>query len=93
VSGVRALLLVIGGRVQGVGFRWFVRTAARALGLTGRVRNLPDGRVEVRIAGPPEGLATFLDRMREGPPAARVTEIEERELNPVPDWTGFDIDR
>jgi acylphosphatase len=93
VSAGRALLLIVGGRVQGVGFRWFVRTAARALGLNGRVRNLPDGRVEVRVAGPEESLAAFLDRVREGPPAARVTDIEERELNPVPDWTGFDIDR
>jgi acylphosphatase len=93
VSEVRALHLVIGGKVQGVGFRWFVRTAARALGLSGRVRNLPDGRVEVRVAGAPERLAVFLERMREGPPASRVTEIEERELSPVPDWGGFDIDR
>jgi acylphosphatase len=93
VSEVRALHLVIGGRVQGVGFRWFVRTAARALDLRGRVRNLPDGRVEVRVAGHPDNLALFLERMREGPPAARVTEIEERELSPVPDWGGFDIDR
>ena len=92
MSETRALHLVIGGRVQGVGFRWFVRNAARALDLFGRVRNLPDGRVEVRVAGHPDRLATLLDRRREGPPASRVTEIEERELNPVPDWTGFDID-
>jgi acylphosphatase len=92
VSETRALHLVIGGRVQGVGFRWFVRNAARALELSGGVRNLPDGRVEVRVAGHPERLVTLLDRLRVGPPAARVTEIEERELSPVPDWTGFDID-
>ena len=93
MSEVRALHLVIGGRVQGVGFRWYVRTAARALDLKGRVRNLPDGRVEVRAAGDPEHLVLFLERLREGPSNARVTEIEERELSPVPDWGGFDIDR
>jgi acylphosphatase len=87
------LHLVINGRVQGVGFRWFVRQAARALGLTGRVRNLPDGRVDVRVAGDPDALAQFLERMREGPPASRVTEIEETELSPVPFWDGFEIDR
>ena len=89
----RGLHLVINGRVQGVGFRWFTRQAARALNLTGRVRNLPDGRVDVRVVGDPDALAQFLDRMREGPPASRVTEIEETELTPVPSWDGFEIDR
>jgi acylphosphatase len=93
VSARVGLHLVINGRVQGVGFRWFARQAARALGLTGRVRNLPDGRVDVRVAGDPDALAQFLERMREGPPASRVTEIEETELSPVPPWDGFEIDR
>jgi acylphosphatase len=93
VSVRRGLHLVINGRVQGVGFRWFTRQAARALNLTGRVRNLPDGRVDVRVVGDPDALAQFLDRMREGPPASRVTEIEETELTPVPSWDGFEIDR
>ena len=89
----RGLGLVIDGRVQGVGFRWFTRTAARELGLTGRVRNLPDGRVEVRAAGDPRRLAELIERLRQGPPASRVTSIEERELDPVPAWDGFDIER
>jgi acylphosphatase len=93
VSARRGLHLVINGRVQGVGFRWFTRQAARALNLTGRVRNLPDGRVDVRVVGDPDALAQFLERMREGPPASRVTEIEETELTPVPSWDGFEIDR
>jgi len=85
--------LVISGRVQGVGFRWFTSEAAQREGVTGWVRNLPDGRVEVRVAGDPEHLALFLERMREGPPASRITEIEEKELTPVPVWQGFEIDR
>ena len=88
-----ALRLVIDGRVQGVGYRWFARQAGRELGLTGRVRNLPDGRVEILVAGDEEQLSRFIDRLREGPPAARVTEIEEGSLAAVPDWDGFDIDR
>jgi acylphosphatase len=80
------------GRVQGVGFRWFVRQAARELGLAGRVRNLPDGSVEALAAGDSAALASFGERLREGPPGARVAKIEEQELAPVPDWDGFEID-
>jgi acylphosphatase len=89
----KALHLLIDGRVQGVGYRWFARQAGRELGLTGKVRNLPDGRVEVHAAGDPEQLVRLLDRLREGPPAARVREIAEEELATVPDWDGFDIER
>jgi acylphosphatase len=93
VSEVRALHLVVNGRVQGVGFRWFTRNAGRELGLTGRVRNLPDGRVEIWVAGDAGRLALFVERMRAGPPAARVSTIDERELSSAPSWDGFDIDR
>jgi acylphosphatase len=93
VRDLRALQLTIDGRVQGVGFRWFARSVGRELGVTGRVRNLPDGRVEVRAAGDPASLAVFVDRMREGPPAGRVSDIEEKELSPVPAWDGFEIER
>lgn len=88
----RAIHLLIDGRVQGVGFRWFTRKAARELGLTGKVRNLPDGRVEVHAAGPTESLALLVDRLREGPPASRVTDIQEEELADVPTWQNFDVD-
>lgn len=90
---MKALHLLIDGRVQGVGYRWFARQAGRELGLAGKVRNLPDGRVEVHAAGDPERLARFIDRLREGPPASRVTGIVEEELAAVPDWEGFDIER
>lgn len=88
----KAIHLLIDGRVQGVGFRWFARKAARDLGLTGRVRNLHDGRVEVHAAGDPDRLALLVDRLREGPPASRVTSIEEEELPTVPGWESFDVD-
>lgn len=88
----KGLHLLIDGRVQGVGYRWFARNAGRELGLTGKVRNLPDGRVEVHAAGDPDKLAELIGRLREGPPAARVQTIAEEELATVPDWDGFDID-
>ena len=90
---MKALRIHLSGKVQGVGFRWFTRKAAQELGLTGRVRNLPDGRVEAEVAGNPEHFEAFRARLRQGPPGSRVTDLEEQEISPVPDWDGFVIDR
>jgi acylphosphatase len=89
----RAVRFLLAGRVQGVGFRYFARQAARELGVSGRVRNLPGGEVEVEAAGDPAALARFRERLRQGPPGARVTRLDEQEIRPVPVWDGFDIDR
>ena len=66
---------IVSGRVQGVGFRWFVEREAATLGITGWVRNREDGRVEVMATGTPQQLGTLHDRLREGPRAARVDEV------------------
>lgn len=65
----------VDGRVQGVGFRSFVREAAAALGLSGWVRNLPDGSVEVLAAGEPSALSALRARLTEGPPHARIDRL------------------
>lgn len=89
-----AFRIRVSGRVQGVGFRWFTRQAAQELGgLTGRVRNLPDGRVEVEVAGDAERLEAFRGRLLQGPAGAWVAGLEEEELSAVPAWDGFKIDR
>lgn len=93
MSDRRAFRFRVSGRVQGVGFRWFTREAGRELGLAGRVRNLPDGRVEVAAVGGPERLEAFRERLRQGPQGAWVTGIEEEEIPTVPEWDGFVIDR
>lgn len=67
--------------MQGVGFRWFVRVAARRLQLSGWVRNHHDGTVEVVAAGPDEKLAEFRRLVSRGPDAAEVTDI--RDLGPA----------
>jgi acylphosphatase len=67
---------LVSGRVQQVGYRdWAVRNA-RALGLTGWVRNLSDGRVEILAEGEPDALAEFSDGCQKGPPLARVSQVE-----------------
>jgi acylphosphatase len=63
------------GRVQGVGFRWFAREAARRLGLSGWVRNRDDGCVEIAAQGPDERLRSFLGEIERGPSGARVDAV------------------
>lgn len=87
----RALRLLLSGRVQGVGFRYFTWRQAEALGVAGTVANLPDGRVEVQVAGDPERVEEFKRRLRQGPPAARVMEVDEQPLGGQPDWIGFQV--
>ncbi|HEX8943922.1 MAG TPA: acylphosphatase [Gemmatimonadaceae bacterium] len=69
--------VVVRGRVQGVGFRWFVREAARELGLSGWVRNRPDGAVEVAAEGASVMLARLRAELGEGPPGAHVTSVDD----------------
>jgi acylphosphatase len=69
----------IHGRVQGVGFRYFVERTAAELSLTGYTRNLDDGRVEVYAAGPPAKLAELNQRLWKGPRFADVRGVEEQD--------------
>ena len=68
---------VVRGRVQGVGFRWFVREAAHRLGLAGWVRNLDDGSVEVAADGNDESIEAFRRALHQGPAGATVTQLDE----------------
>ena len=72
----------VSGRVQGVGFRFFVRSRAVALRLAGSVQNQPDGSVRVDAEGPKNDLLVLLDNLREGPPAARVERVDVEWLPP-----------
>jgi acylphosphatase len=71
---------VVRGRVQGVGFRWFVFREADRLGLGGFVRNLPDGAVEVVSQGPNEALDALERLVTRGPTMARVDGVERSEV-------------
>ena len=87
---MRSTRFVVAGRVQGVGFRYFVSREAEALDLVGWVRNLPDGGVEVVAAGDDVAVNTLEGRLWTGPPRARVTTVTAAVTEP-PTTSGFRI--
>jgi acylphosphatase len=90
-SRTRSRRFLVRGRVQGVGFRWFVEREAQILGIAGWVRNDPDGSVEVLAIGTPEQLSGLRSRLQEGPRAARVDDVEESEAEPVAGLNSFQV--
>jgi acylphosphatase len=90
-SPAQARRFVVRGRVQGVGFRWFVEREAHILQIAGWVRNDPDGSVEVLAIGTREQLAGLRSRLQEGPRAARVDDVEEFEADPVAGLNSFQV--
>lgn len=87
----RTVSVVIQGRVQGVSYRAWTQSEARARGLVGSVRNRRDGAVEAVFSGAPEAVTEMLTLCRSGPPGARVTDIAVREHEDLPDLGGFEI--
>lgn len=83
---------IVRGRVQGVGFRWFVDHEARELGLTGWVRNNFDGTVEVLAVGNEHQLTVLRRKLERGPRAARVDEVQEIPAEPVAGLDTFRIE-
>ncbi len=86
-GGESSCLAIVSGQVQGVGFRYFVLRRARQLGLSGSVRNLPGGQVEVRAAGARDELNLLLEDLRRGPLFSRVEDVTVNWNVPV-DETG-----
>jgi acylphosphatase len=91
-KATQACRFVVRGRVQGVGFRWFVEREAHILGIAGWVRNNADGSVEVLAMGSREQLLGLRSRLRAGPRAARVDDVEETETKPIAGLTTFRIE-
>lgn len=88
---VHARRWYVGGRVQGVGFRYFVQREALALGLCGWVRNLADGRVEALAQGTAASLDALQGALWKGPRWAEVRLVEAMDAGPVADASGFQI--
>lgn len=84
--------IFISGRVQGVGFRHFTRKNAESLGITGWVKNLPDGRVEAVFQGSEEQIEELIQRCKNGPIASYVQDIEaEKDLGDE-DFDDFSVE-
>lgn len=90
-QALKARRYLISGRVQGVGFRFFVERVAVELGLAGYARNLADGRVEVYAIGTPEKISELAGYLWRGPRLAYVRSVEEQEA-PLERYSDFRID-
>ena len=90
-SPAQARRFIVRGRVQGVGFRWFVEREAHILKITGWARNNPDGTVEVLAMGTHDQLTGLHSRLREGPRAARVDDVEISDAEPHLGLTSFQV--
>lgn len=90
-SITKAIHAVVHGRVQGVGFRYWARSTAAGLKLTGWVRNLDDGNVELFFQGKPEYVNRFGSLLGHGPPGAYVTQVDSRPVTPRESYDRFSI--
>ena len=79
------------GRVQGVGFRYSVRQIAKGFNITGWVRNLADGRVELQVKGEDEEVKAFLEAIRQSDLGSLIKKESENALATAPESRGFEI--
>ena len=78
----KLIKILINGRVQGVGFRYFAYRQAKRLGLIGYVKNLPSGEVEIVAYGEIDSLEMFINTIKKGTPFSMIESFTLKELNP-----------
>jgi acylphosphatase len=88
---MEAVQIFYEGRVQGVGFRYSVRQIAKGFNVTGWVRNLADGRVELQVSGEAEEVSAFLEGIRQSDLSSLIKKESENALATPPDSRGFEI--
>ncbi len=91
VADHKAIIARITGRVQGVGYRYSAAHVARELGLSGWVRNAPDGSVETRVQGDERVLEQYVEFLEQGPRAARVRSVDVHPVEPDPSMDAFTV--
>ncbi len=89
---LKAKHIIVHGRVQGVGFRFFVQSVGERLGLGGNVCNCEDGSVEIVVEGDPKSLAAVIREVEKGPSLARVTRMEIQDLTATGNYSSFQIE-
>jgi acylphosphatase len=92
VESFRRCACLVAGRVQGVGFRYYIQGRAEALGLSGWVRNRSDRKLEFEVQGPIGLVDELLAHSRSGPASARVEEFRVRDIPLVENEQGFTIE-
>jgi acylphosphatase len=91
MSDIRRVNLVIRGRVHGVGFRYYARKCADEFGVTGFVRNLPNGDVETEAEGSAQAVDAFQQAVSKGPSTAHVKEVVALEVPPLKRDVSFEV--
>ena len=89
---LQARHIVVYGKVQGVGFRYFVQNIGIRLGLEGNVRNCEDGSVEIIAEGDGRNLAAFIKEVEKGPPMSRVARMEVHDVPATGHYSSFQIE-
>jgi acylphosphatase len=89
---VQAKRILVHGRVQGVGFRFFVQHMANRFNLTGDVRNTPESTVEITVEGDARQIARFLREVEKGPSLARVERVDVWDVEPTGGYGSFQIE-
>ncbi len=90
MTDIKAVILHIFGRVQGVGFRFYTQKVASEMNINGWVRNLPDGCVYIEAEGEANNLQRFIEWCEEGPQWARVSTVQKQFVSPK-GYIGFEI--
>ncbi|MFO7892051.1 MAG: acylphosphatase [bacterium] len=83
--------IIVSGMVQGVGYRYFVSRNARKMKLTGWVKNLPNGEVEIEVEGPKGLIESLIQKLPTGNPSAMVRNVEVDWEKPTGKYSDFDI--
>jgi acylphosphatase len=92
VGAIQAKVVTVYGRVQGVGFRYFVEHVATRLGLTGYVRNCPDSTVEIVVEGGAKAIAELIEQVKQGPRLSRVERVNVVDIPVEGTYSSFTIE-